>query len=169
MSSMSISGFVHLRAALLDVRSLDALHVLGVEDGLHRLDRRERLFQLIEQRAFEHTGVQRGFIGGVREDIPTAEHEVIQAREWNKVFDLRRSAVGALFPSRMVAIWVREPMGLPNPRRIASTPAKNVVVTAPIPGIRMPSFPSAGAIWTLSFPGNYDLLEVRNPKVREAL
>jgi hypothetical protein len=33
---------------------------------------------------------------------------------------------------------------------MASSPAMNVVVTAPIPGTRIPSFPSAGAIRTLS-------------------
>jgi hypothetical protein len=52
------------------------------------------------------------------------------------------------FPSRIVASWVSEPIGAPNPRRTASTPAMKVEVTAPMPGIRMPSFPSAGAIVT---------------------
>ena len=47
-------------------------------------------------------------------------------------------------PSRMVPIWVSEPIGLARPRRIASTPAMNVVATAPMPGIRMPSLPVAG-------------------------
>jgi hypothetical protein len=32
-------------------------------------------------------------------------------------------------------------------RLMASTPAINVVATAPIPGIRMPSLPSAGSIF----------------------
>src|SRR4051812_15189654 len=40
--------------------------------------------------------------------------------------------------------WVSEPIGLPMPLRIASTPAMNVVATAPIPGMRMPSLPLAG-------------------------
>ena len=34
----------------------------------------------------------------------------------------------------MVPIWVSEPMGFEMPRRIASTPAMNVVATAPMPG-----------------------------------
>src|SRR5882762_5511402 len=42
-------------------------------------------------------------------------------------------------------------MGLASPRRMASTPAMNVVVTAPMPGIRIPSLPSAGAILVISF------------------
>jgi hypothetical protein len=47
-------------------------------------------------------------------------------------------------PSRMVAIWVSEPIGLESPRRMLSTPAMKVVATAPRPGVRMPSFPAAG-------------------------
>jgi two-component system LytT family response regulator/two-component system response regulator LytT len=62
------------------------------------------------------------------------------------------------FPSRMVPNCVSEPMGLPKPRLMASRPAMNVVVTAPIPGIRIPSFPSAGAIWTGSLLANSGLL-----------
>jgi hypothetical protein len=45
---------------------------------------------------------------------------------------------------------VSDPIGADIPRFTASTPAMNVVVTAPIPGINTPSFPFAGAIWTLS-------------------
>src|SRR5579871_952836 len=56
-------------------------------------------------------------------------------------------------PKRMVESWVRDPTGTPRPRFTASTPAMKVVETAPIPGIRTPSFPSAGAIWTLSLTG----------------
>ena len=43
-------------------------------------------------------------------------------------------------------IWVSEPIGLACPRRIASTPAMNVVATAPMPGSRTPSLPLAGRI-----------------------
>src|SRR5207249_5395693 len=50
------------------------------------------------------------------------------------------------FPSRTVPIWVSDPMGLARPFRMASTPATNVVATAPMPGIMMPSFPLAGSI-----------------------
>src|SRR6476659_7508192 len=44
-------------------------------------------------------------------------------------------------------------MGFPSPSLNASSPAINVVVTAPMPGIKTPSLPSAGAIWTLSLLG----------------
>src|ERR1700674_1708064 len=53
-------------------------------------------------------------------------------------------------PRRMVASCVSDPMGAAVPRFTASTPAMKVVLTAPMPGIKTPSFPSAGAIWTLS-------------------
>jgi len=53
----------------------------------------------------------------------------------------------------MAAIWVTEPMGLARLRLIASTPAMKVVVTAPMPGIKTPSFPSAGAMETCSLSG----------------
>ncbi len=49
-------------------------------------------------------------------------------------------------PRRMVPIWVREPMGWAIPLRTASTPATNVVATAPMPGIITPSLPLAGSI-----------------------
>src|SRR5579863_2321285 len=57
------------------------------------------------------------------------------------------------FPRRTVPNWVREPIGFPIPRLMASNPAMKVVVTAPIPGISTPSLPSAGTIWTLSLLG----------------
>src|SRR5690348_11887097 len=47
-------------------------------------------------------------------------------------------------PSRIVAICVSEPIGFDNPRRTLSTPAMNVVATAPRPGVRIPSLPVAG-------------------------
>ena len=49
-------------------------------------------------------------------------------------------------PRRTVPICVSEPIGFARPLRIASTPATNVVATAPMPGIITPSFPFAGWI-----------------------
>jgi hypothetical protein len=46
----------------------------------------------------------------------------------------------------MVAIWVSEPIGFERPRRMLSTPAMNVVATAPRPGVSMPRRPVAGAM-----------------------
>src|ERR1044071_8801985 len=52
------------------------------------------------------------------------------------------------FPSRIVPSWVSEPTGCAIFFLIASTPAMNVVLTAPIPGIRTPSFPAGASILT---------------------
>ena len=49
-------------------------------------------------------------------------------------------------PSRIVAIWLSDPIGNARPRRTFSTPAMNVVETAPSPTSITPSFPVAGAI-----------------------
>jgi hypothetical protein len=46
----------------------------------------------------------------------------------------------------MVPICVNDPMGLASPFRTAMTPAMVVVLTAPRPTSRMPTFPPAGAI-----------------------
>src|SRR5258708_1521507 len=51
-------------------------------------------------------------------------------------------------PRRPVASCVGDPIGAPRPRLTASTPAMNVVLTAPKPGSSTPSLPSAGAIRT---------------------
>src|SRR6185295_3749873 len=48
-------------------------------------------------------------------------------------------------PRRLAAICGSEPIGLDLPRRTLSTPAMNVVATAPRPGVRIPSRPVAGA------------------------
>src|SRR5437763_1733073 len=63
------------------------------------------------------------------------------------------------FPSRTVPSWVSDPMGLPRSRLKASSPAIKVVVTAPMPGIRTPSLPSAGAIRTFSLLGKWSPLK----------
>ncbi len=53
-------------------------------------------------------------------------------------------------PRRSCAICVSDPMGLLRPAFTASTPAMKVVATAPIPGKRTASFPSAGATFDLN-------------------
>jgi hypothetical protein len=59
---------------------------------------------------------------------------------------MRGEFLSVLFPSLIVAICVSDPIGLERPRRMLSTPAMNVVATAPSPGVSMPSRPVAGAI-----------------------
>ncbi len=113
----------------------------------------ERLLHLLEQRLLEHPGLQRGFVGVVFENVPAAEDQVVQAGQRNEILDLGAAAIGALPQADGGQLGERSdrlgPAGL-----MASTPAMKVVVTAPMPGIRTPSFPSAGAIWTFSLLGN---------------
>ena len=71
MSSISISAFSIFVRGLLDVGPVDAADVLRIEDGLHRPDGRERLFELLEQSSIEHRGVQRGLIRGVFDKCPS--------------------------------------------------------------------------------------------------
>src|SRR5437867_1353009 len=49
-------------------------------------------------------------------------------------------------PRRMVPSWVTEPIGCAQPLRTSSTPAMNVVLTAPMPGVRTPSSPFGGSM-----------------------
>ena len=62
-------------------------------------------------------------------------------------------------PRRIVAIWVREPIGFECPLRTLSTPAMKVVATAPSPGVSTPRRPAAGRIAGLS-PAGRPLPEV---------
>ncbi len=59
---------------------------------------------------------------------------------------MRGARASVRFPSRIVPICVSEPNGFAVPRRMFSTPAMNVVATAPSPTQSTPSFPLAGAM-----------------------
>ena len=96
MSSMSACALSIFVPPCLHVRAVEALDVLGVEDRLHRLDGRERFLDLLEQAASRAPGVGRGLVGGVLEDVPAAEHQVVQAGQRHEVLDLWAAAVGAL-------------------------------------------------------------------------
>src|SRR5260370_12022574 len=50
-------------------------------------------------------------------------------------------------PRRMVLSWVSEPTGCAFFFLTSSTPAMNVVLTAPIPGNKTPNLPLGGAIF----------------------
>ena len=62
---------------------------------------------------------------------------------------------------------VNDPIGAPKPLLTASTPAIKVEVTAPMPGIRTPSRPLAGAMVMFGcfdngkLLGNYDVVDVQ--------
>src|SRR5580658_3249198 len=61
---------------------------------------------------------------------------------------MRGERFSVRLPSRTVPICVSEPTGAAKPRRTNSTPAINVVLTAPIPGVSTPNLPFGGAILT---------------------
>ena len=152
MSSISCSARSHLRRALLDVGPVELLDVRLLEHGGHRLDRLELGLERLEVLVLvEHAGAHGGLVRVVREDVPAAEHDVVELGERDVVLDRRRVVVGALADAGCDPIWVSEPIGLPMPLRIACTPAMNVVATAPIPGSRMPSLPLAGLTSTPFF------------------
>src|SRR5262249_36413368 len=94
-------------------------------------------------------------------DVPAGNFEILHLCQRNEIPD-RRRATSVRFPSRTVPNCVSEPIGFPRPRLKASSPAIKVVVTAPIPGISTPSFPSGGAIRTASLLGNRILLGGQN-------
>src|SRR5229473_3773958 len=66
------------------------------------------------------------------------------ARGTNFLMSGERASVR--LPRRIVPICVSDPTGCDLPLRTSSTPAINVVLTAPMPGSKIPSFPLAGAI-----------------------
>ena len=89
-------GEILLVLAFLDVRARQALHVALIEHRGHRLDRLELRTDRIEQRAFEHAGRAGRGVAVFFEDVPAAEHDVVELRERHELVDLRGAVVGAL-------------------------------------------------------------------------
>ena len=146
MSSRSASASSSLFALALDVRAVEALHVVRREHRRHRLHRRQRLLQLLEQRRLEDAargGRTRRRCPGRRPRRRTRTSSSSASGTNSLMSGVRRSV---RLPSRMVPICVSEPMGFASPRRTASTPAMRVVPTAPSPGMRTASLPDAGAM-----------------------
>ena len=67
----------------------EALDVLTIEDGGHRLDRAQFIFDLFEERRFEHARVLCGFIAVVFKDVPAAKNQLIQLGERHELADRR--------------------------------------------------------------------------------
>ena len=86
-------GQVALVLALLDVRAVEALDVLAVEDGLPRLDGLElRAGSARAARSSRTPACLRRLVAVVLEDVPAAEHDVVQVGERHEVLDERASA-----------------------------------------------------------------------------
>jgi hypothetical protein len=92
-------GVVHFGAAGHDVGAMDLLDEVLVEDRLHRLDGRERLLKLFQQRHFQHTGFDRRLVGVVFEDVPAGDFEVLDLRQRHKVANRGAAPLGSLSQS----------------------------------------------------------------------
>jgi hypothetical protein len=79
-----------------DVVAVQTLHVVLIEDGFHRLDLLQRRLEFREQFFFEHARVHRRVVGGIGEDVPRAEDEIVQPRERDEILDRGRAILGAL-------------------------------------------------------------------------
>ena len=67
-----------LARAFLTCVAVQALHVLGIEHRWHRLDGLELVLDRGEMAILEHLGLARGLVGVVREEVPAAEHQIVE-------------------------------------------------------------------------------------------
>src|SRR5690606_29357725 len=91
---------------------------------------------------FQHPCVPRRLVGILGKHVPATEAQIFrEVRGTTSRTGTERpesSAAGGSTPS-----WVQDPMGVPNPFRAIRTPARKVVLTAPMPGRSTASFPGA--------------------------
>ena len=137
-------GEVALGLALLDVGAVDARDVVIVEHRRHRLDGREEIRDAARDAASSSTPAFFAAVyasSGIGSQAPKTRSSSPASGTKSLISGDRLSV---RLPRRIVAICVSDPIGLEWPRRMLSTPAMNVVATAPRPGVRMPSLPVAG-------------------------
>ena len=89
-------GEIALVLALLDVRAVEPLDVALIEHGRPRLDLFELGTHLVEQRRLDHARGPRRGVAVVLENVPAAEHEIVEPRERHDFADFRRAAFGPL-------------------------------------------------------------------------
>ena len=89
-------GEILLVLALLDVRTVEALHVPLIEHRRPGTNLFELGPDLLEQRRLDDAGRPRGGVAVVFENVPAAEHEIVEAGERHDLADFRRAAFGAL-------------------------------------------------------------------------
>ena len=87
---------VPLGLGVLDVRAVELADVVLVEDRLHRFDGAEQRTRLLEVLRAEDAGFGGGVVGVVGEDVPPAEHDIVQLCQRNKLLDLGDAIFGAL-------------------------------------------------------------------------
>ena len=126
---------------------VEALDVVLVERGRHRLDRLEEVGDRLDVLvAVEHAALAPRPRRRCRGTGPRRRRRCRPGSRAGRTRLISGERFSVRLPSRMVPIWVSEPMGRPLPRRACSTPAMNVEATAPRPTSRMPRRPSAGWI-----------------------
>ena len=98
---------IHLVFALLDVRAVDALDELAIENSGHRLDFRERLFQSFDEIFFENLRVLRSFVSVLGKNIPATENDVVERSERNELVHFLVAILGALAQADLTHLSVR--------------------------------------------------------------
>ena len=89
-------GEILLVLALLHVRAVEPLDVALIEHRRPRPDLLELGAHLLEQRRLDDAGGARRGVAVVLEDVPAAEHQIVERRQRHDVVDLRRAVLGAL-------------------------------------------------------------------------
>ncbi len=89
-------GEIGLRLARLLVRRGELLDVFLIEHRRHRLDRRQEVLQRRQVLLRQHPGLGRRHERVVGEQIPAAEHDVVELRERNELTDERRARISPL-------------------------------------------------------------------------
>ena len=80
MSAMSCSARSIFDLPCLDVGAVQLLDVRRLEHARHRADALEERPHLVEVLVREHAGVLRRLVGVVLEDVPAAEHQIVERR-----------------------------------------------------------------------------------------
>ena len=145
---MTCSARSFLFLPFLTFGPVEPLDVALVEHGRPRADLLELGTDLLEQRRLDDAGRASPRRSSRPRRCPsrrTRDRRACASGMTSLIFGERPSV---RLPRRTVPICVSEPIGLARPLRMASTPAIVVVLTAPRPTSRIPSFPRVGTIST---------------------
>ena len=146
MSVFDFEREVVLGLGFFHVRAVETLHVIAVERGFHGLDAAEKFLGLGEVFRREHRGVARRLRKRSRDRDPSRRTRGRSDRRAGRKSLIAGARFSVRLPRRMVPSCVNDPVGWAPELRTRSTPAMNVVATAPIPQVSTPSFPVGGAM-----------------------
>ncbi len=85
-----------LRRPLLDVRPVEVVDERPVEDGRHGLDSLQLVPDQVDVLPGQHPGLGRRRVGGVREDVPAPEDQVVEPGQADEVLDEVEAPLGPL-------------------------------------------------------------------------